>query len=225
MGRFLQSDPNPGKIGIPETIFNKYSYVANNPICRIDPSGKFFIGALAWIGSVMLDIIRAAVVNGIWASAAEIIGTKIFGTKQGEVFNQVFSIQMNIFAFSYFTAGTLGGGVKSVSINSGLQTFIESNHAILGFDGAITLGNTALSGGKSMMDAASGYGTTFGAHELGHTIQFNLLNLITPPGHGAGDIAYALFGLLGIGKPGMWFESSASKIGDVFYVDPFIPDK
>lgn len=38
-GRFLQKDPHPGAIGNPISHFNKFSYVANNPINLTDPSG------------------------------------------------------------------------------------------------------------------------------------------------------------------------------------------
>jgi len=44
VGRFLQADPDPGKIILPETIFNKYTYARNASTIFNDPTGKF-----AWL--------------------------------------------------------------------------------------------------------------------------------------------------------------------------------
>lgn len=40
-GRFLQQDPDPGKLRSPATVINRYIYVQNNPAAYIDPSGRF----------------------------------------------------------------------------------------------------------------------------------------------------------------------------------------
>lgn len=41
-GRFLQQDPDPGRLQIPITVFNQYAYVGNAPSFRNDPTGKFW---------------------------------------------------------------------------------------------------------------------------------------------------------------------------------------
>jgi hypothetical protein len=46
VGRFLAKDPWPGDISRPQTL-NGWSYVDNNPINRIDPSGRFSNEAIA----------------------------------------------------------------------------------------------------------------------------------------------------------------------------------
>jgi len=45
-GRFLQSDPEPGKIMNPLGVINKYIYASNSPVMNIDPTGKDFLSSL-----------------------------------------------------------------------------------------------------------------------------------------------------------------------------------
>jgi len=48
-GRFLQEDPDPGKLNNPITFNSKYIYANNNPVMYSDPTGRFgFLAALAW---------------------------------------------------------------------------------------------------------------------------------------------------------------------------------
>lgn len=41
-GRFLQQDPEPGNTINPITVINRYTYVGNNPVHFVDPTGKIF---------------------------------------------------------------------------------------------------------------------------------------------------------------------------------------
>lgn len=50
IGRFLQVDPAAGALINPITHINKYAYVGNNPINRIDPSGCFSISKAIGLG-------------------------------------------------------------------------------------------------------------------------------------------------------------------------------
>ncbi len=43
IGRFLQQDPDPGKIKSPRSLLTKYAYVENTPTMFNDPTGKFYI--------------------------------------------------------------------------------------------------------------------------------------------------------------------------------------
>lgn len=43
-GRFLTSDPHPGKMSSPRTVVNKYIYALNNPVNLTEPTGLFTIG-------------------------------------------------------------------------------------------------------------------------------------------------------------------------------------
>jgi len=68
-GRFLQTDP----IGYEDDV-NLYAYVGNDPLNRIDPTGKAaFLAALPWIGGAALKkavvFITTATVAGIGAAA------------------------------------------------------------------------------------------------------------------------------------------------------------
>lgn len=40
-GRFLQMDPDPGRVSLPISFVNQYAYVGNNPLNYIDPDGEF----------------------------------------------------------------------------------------------------------------------------------------------------------------------------------------
>ena len=60
-GRFLQKDPEPGKIGFPSTVINSYVYTANNSVNSIDPSGKLF-----WLlAAFLVDLAVTATISGI----------------------------------------------------------------------------------------------------------------------------------------------------------------
>ncbi len=50
IGRFLQVDPDPGKIALPVTLINKYTYVGNSPHFYTDPSGQNFFSDIADFG-------------------------------------------------------------------------------------------------------------------------------------------------------------------------------
>lgn len=64
IGRFLQKDPDPGKVMNPITVNNKYSYVGNNPIMNTDPSGKWFLALIAAMA------ISGGIAGGIYAAVA-----------------------------------------------------------------------------------------------------------------------------------------------------------
>ena len=52
-GRFLQQDPDPGKLASPNTFLSKYIYAANNPGMFGDPSGQ------SWLSDVFDAVVSA----------------------------------------------------------------------------------------------------------------------------------------------------------------------
>jgi hypothetical protein len=57
VGRFLQQDPDPGKLNIPMSFLSKYIYVINNPIMMSDPSGQSWLSeAFEYLGVGIVGI-------------------------------------------------------------------------------------------------------------------------------------------------------------------------
>ena len=67
IGRFIQEDPEPGRVGTPITLLSKYIYTGNNPIAYIDPSGRSFLSNVLAIG---LTIAALYFTGGLIAGAA-----------------------------------------------------------------------------------------------------------------------------------------------------------
>jgi RHS repeat-associated protein len=69
-GRFISMDPKLGKLSMPQTL-NRYTYCANNPINRADPTGEFWniiIGAVA--GAIIGGVVAAVTGGDVLAGAA-----------------------------------------------------------------------------------------------------------------------------------------------------------
>ena len=63
-GRFLQKDPEPGKLDYPGSVVNSHIYVLNNPASWTDPHGK-----LIWFLAIPLIMtIAGAITGGAWAA-------------------------------------------------------------------------------------------------------------------------------------------------------------
>lgn len=93
-GRFLQKDPDPGKLGDPRTFLSKYVYCGNNPIMNTDPNGKFFfVPVLIFLG----QLIATSIVSGL------IAGT-VSGIISGALYHGSF--------WTGFAAGFAGGFVQ-----------------------------------------------------------------------------------------------------------------
>jgi RHS repeat-associated protein len=60
LGRFLQPDPFVQDPSDPQTL-NRYSYVRNNPVTYVDPSGYFFVFIFAIISAIIEVAVQAVV--------------------------------------------------------------------------------------------------------------------------------------------------------------------
>lgn len=85
IGRFLQQDPDPGKLNIPSTLVNKYIYAMNNPIMLKDPSGMSWLSdlvdyafvGLAGIYNILVGIITldpAMILSGLALAVEFVLG-------------------------------------------------------------------------------------------------------------------------------------------------------
>jgi RHS repeat-associated protein len=59
LGRFLSRDSWPGSSSAPQTL-DRYTYVADNPTTRSDPSGHCFVDTIADVGFLAWDVISLA---------------------------------------------------------------------------------------------------------------------------------------------------------------------
>ena len=121
VGRFLQEDPEPGRINDPSSVVNKYIYVGNNPILNIDPTGRSFLG----------DLFRV-----VLAVVVVVIAFYTGGTAYSAIFGSVSTATASV-------ASSIG---LSAATSSAIGTVIG---AIAGFTGAVGAGATvgALIGG------------------------------------------------------------------------------
>jgi RHS repeat-associated protein len=87
VGRFLQQDPDPGKLIDPQTIISKYNYANNNPVMNNDPTGKFWVLA-AMFGAFGKDIQRIAIIGTAFVAGligGPIVAAALLGAGAGAV--------------------------------------------------------------------------------------------------------------------------------------------
>lgn len=102
-GRFLQEDPDPGKLSNPIAFSSKYIYGNSNPVTYSDPTGRFgFIAALAWTGvyTAAISAVQASLQKGNWSDnffknwtvnfTLSAIGLGVHGAMSG--FNAAYSL-------------------------------------------------------------------------------------------------------------------------------------
>jgi len=58
-GRFMQKDPIPGDIRVPQTVINQFIYAGNNPVMFTDPSGAFIAALIGLIYEAIAAAISA----------------------------------------------------------------------------------------------------------------------------------------------------------------------
>ncbi|MCM0607082.1 MAG: hypothetical protein KA715_13415 [Xanthomonadaceae bacterium] len=139
--RFLQQDPDPGKLDLSVSVVNKYSYAGNSPQMYTDPTGKFFwlIAAFALLGAVQ-NFVEAINVPG--ATWWQILGSTLFGAVAGTL-NAVTAIY-----------GGFAAGIVSNFLSSGVNNAV--NQAL--FTGKVDFGQAFSAG---LLSSASGIATGF----------------------------------------------------------------
>lgn len=133
LGRFISPDPFVQDPGDPQTL-NRYSYVRNNPINLVDPSGYFSLKklfkAIAW-----QFVAAAAVVVGIAAAAvgAEPVAAAAFSFAAAAT---VQSARYYVQAFSTPTPSVSGGATAINTANpAGLNATTLAQHSSLSLPG------------------------------------------------------------------------------------------
>ncbi|MDZ4660039.1 MAG: RHS repeat-associated core domain-containing protein [Pseudomonadota bacterium] len=212
LGRFLQQDPEPGKLSMPSTVINKYIYVSNNPLMFTDPTGRFLFAALFAFSSLAITsgsaIGALAAVGATFAGAlaASAIYSGISG-KGGDFWKNaesIFNVSAGFLGLSAIGGHFWGGGIQEVGANSWYQGMVGSKTNILGFGGGdLTIGTSAYFGG--------GYQDLL-RHSLGHTMQFMALSAAGPQG----AEAYIGLGALGFTSAGQWWEATADWLGSTW---------
>jgi len=134
-GRFLQQDPDPGKVQNPMTVINKYAYAGNSPTKYVDPFGRFFliddialIAVFAVVGAI--DQMR----QGHWG-IEQILGGALKGAVAGLI-------------LTYFSAGM----VDSTSLFGFQMTTQQAFVTILTATSAIKAGATTGSFANNFFD-------------------------------------------------------------------------
>lgn len=128
-GRFLQQDPDPGKLRNPATFLSKYAYAGNNPVMYSDPSGRFF-GIDDFLFIVGLSIIQAAFENNA-------VGGNFLDSL---VKNLLFNTFLTIIAIDVLGAKGLGGGngpVASEQVAKNILKGLISGITNIGIDSFI----------------------------------------------------------------------------------------
>jgi len=95
VGRFLQQDPDPGKLQNPNTFLSKYIYAGNNPVMFNDPSGRFLndlIDAVSSIGNAIGSAVSA--IGSAVSAIGNAIGSAIsaIGNTVADVINSVINV-------------------------------------------------------------------------------------------------------------------------------------
>ncbi len=127
-GRFLQKDPEPGKISQPNTIFNSYTYCGNAPGTYVDPSGEIFgIDDLIFLAIIAgSGAIAQGTITGNWS-----IGNLFSGAVKG----------LGLGAGILGTASLIGAGIGAVggtTVASGTAGAISGTISLSpGLSGAI----------------------------------------------------------------------------------------
>jgi RHS repeat-associated protein len=138
IGRFLQADPDPGKISLPSTLLTKYIYTANNPVMHNDPTGRF--GIIAAI--VISGLVAGGVTALMGGTTEQIINSMLFSALSTVV---VLSGAWVAIAISGAATGTtaavtwgaIGGSLANMAFGYAMGAKEFASFAMLGVTGLL----------------------------------------------------------------------------------------
>ncbi|MEK6628643.1 MAG: RHS repeat-associated core domain-containing protein [Bdellovibrionota bacterium] len=126
-GRFLQQDPDPGKLASPNTFLSKYIYAANNPAMLSDPSGMSWftdvVDAVLGARHQVFANLGAAFDNLVKDKTFQIIAVIIAAALIGPAVAGLFTLTGWTAVGVSAVVGGLVGGISYVGL--GLGTFAE----------------------------------------------------------------------------------------------------
>ncbi len=185
-GRFLQKDPEPGKLDAPGSVVNSYAYVLNSPINLTDPNGR-----APFLLALLYAAIYSAVISAAQAGIQMLLNHEDWG-EGGKNFWGKFGIN---FAFN-FGFSAIGMGWSALKEN--VKDFS------LGWGGVYsTSGTGKFSLGFYQSSPSGRIGSALYWHEVGHSINWAIGGALTGPNWS--DRAWftlGWFGLHGLGAVG-----------------------
>jgi RHS repeat-associated protein len=177
VGRFLQQDPDPGKISMPNTFLSKYIYTGNMPTMFTDSTGRSWLGDLARIVVAVVIVVAAVYTGGTVftalagevAALASTIGLSTgVGAGLGTLAGYVGAVAAGA------TVGTLIGAIGNGTITS-LEGGSFSEGALLGAKAGFVLGG--VSGG---LGAGFDFGLAETPRSIGSFVSNNALSIALP---------------------------------------------
>lgn len=161
IGRFLSADPYAGSMSAPKSHINKYTYVRNNPINRIDPSGMLDLGDV--VGFAMGGFVYVEFRDEIrqWATEhrSEIISVGVIAAGSALI------LASGGTATPIVVAAVVGGTAYSCEYGWNTKNFL------LGAAGAVAATGIAMGGaaaGAALADyAGAGAGGVLAASAMG----------------------------------------------------------
>lgn len=147
IGRFLQKDPDPGKLSTPLTVVNKYAYGGNSPAAFTDPSGRFWWLALIALASFAYNYHsakesgasdRQAYFSGFVGAAASLIAPGIGNFLVSQGVGKVAGLLIGS-----AVAGALSGGLQASVFGGdvGKGVLLGAAGGLVG--GVVTLGSAS----------------------------------------------------------------------------------
>jgi len=134
IGRFAQSDPEPGMLDFPATVINANTYALNNPANRNDPTGRFsfFEQLLIGVAAVVVAVV-AVVLLPFTLGGSAVLGGIVEGALVGAIVGAGMGASINAYAGRDWddhiweaigigaAAGAVAGGITAAFMGTASQ--------------------------------------------------------------------------------------------------------